>query len=309
MIRHIVKTQTFTTDFMQEVFTLAREMREVVRKGGDGSLAGKIVATLFYDPSTRTRLSFESAAGRLGATILSTEAARQFSSAAKGESLEDTIRTVQAYADLIILRYHEEGGARRAAHVSRVPIINAGDGKGQHPTQSLLDLFTIEEELGQIEGLKVALIGDLKHGRTVHSLAYLLGKFNNVELFLVAPQGLEMPDGVISYLERHDVSYRCVDSLRDLVKKEEVDVFYQTRIQRERFDDAQLIEDYEDRREEFMIRRDLVRMMPQESIILHPLPRVDEIRYGVDDDPRAKYFVQAENGVYVRMALLKMLLS
>jgi len=301
--QHITKTQTFTRDFLREIFDSAREMRKfVATKQVPPLLKDRLVATLFYEESTRTRLSFEAAANRLGAGVLSSANARQFSSVSKGETLEDTILTLSGYVDCIVLRYYKEGGAARAAHVSKVPIINGGDGSGQHPTQSLLDLFTIEDELGQIDGLSVALVGDLMHGRTVHSLAYLLGKFKNIKLYLISPDNLSMPNDIIQYLRRHEVNYVQVDDFRNIG---EFDVLYQTRIQKERFESLEL---YESSKGKLVITRDLANQMKSDSVILHPLPRVDEIRYGVDDNHRAKYFTQAENGVYVRMALLKMLL-
>lgn len=304
MIQHIIKTQVFTREFLNEVFNLSREMRKLVTDGQVAKvLSDKLIATLFYEESTRTRLSFEAAAKRLGASVLSSANARQFSSVSKGETLEDTILTLSGYVDCIILRYHKEGGAARAAHVSKVSIINGGDGKGQHPTQSLLDLFTIEDELGQIDGLSVALVGDLQHGRTVHSLAYLLGKFDKIKLYLISPQNLSMPNHIIQYLERHNIQFI---EMEDFSNIGEFDVLYQTRIQKERFDSLEL---YENSKGKLIVTRDIVNRMKNDSIILHPLPRVDEIRYGVDDNHRAKYFIQAENGVYVRMALLKMLLS
>jgi aspartate carbamoyltransferase catalytic subunit len=304
-MQHIIKTQTFTLDFLSEIFKIAKEMRECVQlKTCSFPLHGKLIATLFYEESTRTRLSFEAAAQRLGAGILSSVGARKFSSAAKGETLEDTIRVVCKYADCIVLRYHEDGGAARAAHVSSVPIINAGDGSAQHPTQSLLDLFTIEDELGQISGLSVALVGDLKHGRTVHSLAYLLGKFNNVRLHLCSPLDLRMPDDILDYLRRHNVAFTQGSTFEQII--DDVDVLYQTRIQEERFSSPQ---EYELSKGKLIITRELVNNMKQDAIIMHPLPRIDEIRYGVDDNHRAKYFKQAENGLYVRMALLKKLLG
>lgn len=310
MLQHVIKTQTFTKDLLfgdekfEGIFKSAVEMREMARKGGGDILKGKIVATWFSEESTRTRLSFESAAFKLGAGIISTTNARQFSSAAKGEILEDTVRVLHHYADCIVMRYHEEGGAARAAHVSKVPIINAGDGRGQHPTQSLLDLFTIYDELGTIDGLHVALSGDLKNGRTVHSLAYLLGKFDDITLSLVSPDNLQMPEDITTYLDRHNVKWHTYHKLEDIIS--DVNVLYQTRIQKERFFS---LKEYEQSKGVLVITRDLVNSMKIDSIILHPLPRVDEIRYSVDDNHRAKYFVQAENGLYVRMALLKMLLS
>lgn len=296
---HIIKTQNFTLDFLDEIFKSSREMRKLSTKGGIDALKGKTIATFFAEESTRTRLSFESAALKLGAGVISSANARQFSSVLKGEVLEDTIRVLDKYADCIVIRYHEEGGAARAAHVSRVPIVNAGDGSGQHPTQSLLDLFTIEDELGQVSGLKVALVGDLRNGRTVHSLAYLLGKFTDITLYLVSPSNLMMPQNITEYLTRHGVKFICTDELDKIIS--DIDVLYQTRVQKERFES---LEEYEDSKGKLIINRDLVNQMKMDAIIMHPLPRVDEIRYGVDDNHRAKYFVQAENGLYVRMALL-----
>lgn len=305
MPQHIVKTQSFTKGFMAEIFNSAREMRKIIKSGKSlNILNGKVVATLFYEESTRTRLSFETAAQKLGAGVISSTNARQFSSVSKGESLEDTIKTLHGYADCIVLRYYKEGGAARAAHFSKVPIVNGGDGSGQHPTQSLLDLFTIEDELGQIDGLKVALVGDLKHGRTVHSLAYLLGKFDNIQLRLIAPDALQMPEDILDYLERHRVGVVLDKDFRGLI--DDIDVLYQTRIQKERFDD---LSEYEKSKGMLSVTRQVANMMKNDAIIMHPLPRVDEIRYGVDDNHRAKYFIQAENGLYVRMALLKMLME
>lgn len=299
---HIIKTQNFTKEFLEEIFHLSKFHKE--KKSIDPPLVGKLIASLFYEESTRTRLSFEAAAQRLGAGILSSVGARKFSSAAKGETLEDTIRVVCKCCDCIVLRYHEEGGAQRAAHVSSVPIINAGDGSGQHPTQSLLDLFTIKDELGQIDGINVALVGDLKHGRTVHSLAYLLGKFDNVKLHLCSPPNLCMPDDILDYLRRHNIAFTFGSEIEDIV--EYVDVLYQTRIQEERFVSK---EEFESSKGKLVITRDLANRMKADAIIMHPLPRIDEIRYGVDDNHRAKYFQQAENGLYVRMALLEKILK
>lgn len=304
MIQHIVKTQPFTREFLSEIFSAARDVRKLVlEKGGSRELEGKLIATLFWEPSTRTRLSFEAAAARLGASVLSTESAEQFSSAAKGEILEDTIRVVSRYVDCIVLRHKEDDAADRAVHVSRVPIINGGSGKNQHPTQTLLDLFTIENEFGCIDGLNVALVGDLLNGRTIHSLAYLLGRFSNITLYLISPTNLRMPEGITDYLKRHGVNFVEMTDFGSVIP--EIDVLYQTRIQKERFSD---LEEYEASKGKLVVSRELANQMKFSSIILHPLPRIDEIRYGVDDNHRAKYFEQAENGLYVRMALLRYLL-
>ncbi len=300
---HIIKTQNFTNDFLNEIFKSSRIMRKYFAKDGDYPLKGKIVSTFFAEESTRTRLSFESAALKLGAGVISSANARQFSSVSKGEILEDTIKVLDKYADCIVIRWHEESGAARAAHVSKVPIISGGCGAGQHPTQSLLDLFTIEDELGQVSGLSVALVGDLKNGRTVHSLAYLLGKFSNITLYMVSPNGLRMPDDILEYLRRHDVKFMQTDDLNDAISY--VDVLYQTRIQKERF---KSLDEYENSKGKLIITRQLANQMKIDAIILHPLPRYNEIRHSCDDNHRAKYFIQAENGLYVRMALLKYLL-
>jgi aspartate carbamoyltransferase catalytic subunit len=235
---------------------------------------------------------------------MGTDNAREFSSAAKGETLEDTIRIVAAYADVIVLRHPEEGAARRAAAVSDVPIINAGDGKGQHPTQSLLDLYTIRNELGRIDGVRVAMVGDLANGRTVRSLAYLLSKFSDVELWFVAPPPVAMRSDIKAYLDQHGVRWRETRALEDVLP--EVDVVYQTRIQKERFADEAA---YEAVRGIYVIDPEVMARLPAGAIVMHPLPRLDEIDPIVDADPRAAYFRQARNGVHIRMALLDMVLS
>ena len=274
MIRHIIKTQTFDRDFINEVFKTTKEMRQLVVHGNSNVLKSKIIGTLFYEPSTRTRLSFESAALRLGAKVISTENAREFSSVSKGESLQDTIRVMDKYCDCIVLRYHEKGGAQDAAHVSKVPVINAGDGNGQHPTQSLLDLFTIEDELGMIDGLKIVFSGDLKYGRTVHSLAYLLGKHKDIVIHLASPSGFEMPDDILRYLDKHNVQYHISNSLHKVIKEESIDAVYQTRNQKEKMDSDDTYN-----KEEFILTREIASLLDSDAIILHPLPRTEEIRY------------------------------
>jgi aspartate carbamoyltransferase catalytic subunit len=285
---------------LEELFDRARAMETVVARGGSKLLDGMIMASLFYEESTRTRFSFESAMLRLGGTVISTENARQFSSVSKGETLEDTIRILNGYADVIVMRHYESGAARRAADISRVPIINAGDGTGQHPTQAFLDLYTIQKELGHIDGIRIAMVGDLANGRTVRSLCYLLTKYRDVRIDLVAPEVVRMRDDIKEYLARNDVRFVERDDLRAIAP--DVDVLYQTRIQKERFGDR--TEDYLAARGVYIVDRDLVSSMKQDSIIMHPLPRVDEIEVDVDGDPRAAYFRQAQNGLYIRMALL-----
>lgn len=298
-LRHVLEAQQFDRTRLDELFVTAREM-EVVARSTAKPLSGKLIASLFYEPSTRTRLSFEAAMHRLGGRVISTENAREFSSAAKGETLEDTIRIVGGYTDGIVLRHYEAGAARRAAAVSAVPIINAGDGPGQHPTQSLLDLYTIQKELGQIDGLHIALVGDLAYGRTVRSLCYLLAKYRDVRLTFVAPPVVQMRDDIRDYLTRHGVPFEEAEDLEEVAGR--VDVIYNTRIQKERFGDR--LEDYESARGVYVVNRAVLDRMRPEAIVLHPLPRLDEITPEVDADPRAAYFRQAKNGLYVRMALL-----
>ncbi len=298
-LKHVIESQQFDRETLDNLFDLSAKMEKYSQK--DKVLHNKIMASLFYEPSTRTRMSFESAMIRLGGTVISTESAGQFSSAAKGETLEDTIRIISTYSDVIVLRHYESGASQRACSVSRVPIINAGDGAGQHPTQALLDLYTIKKEKGKIDGIKIALVGDLYYGRTVRSLSYLLAKYDNIFIYFCAPRVVRMRDDIKEYLTRHNVKWEEDDDLKRVAKK--VDVIYQTRIQRERFADKQ--EEYNEAKGIYVINKELMQHVPDDTIILHPLPRVDEISPEVDDDPRAAYFRQAENGLYVRMALLK----
>jgi len=302
---HVIEAQQFDRKLLTEIFAVTKEMEEVVSRYGSSILSQRIMASLFYEPSTRTRLSFESAMFRLGGDVITTESAREFSSAAKGETLEDTIRIIEGYSDVIVMRHFESGSARRAADVSSVPIINAGDGPGQHPTQSLLDVYTIQKEIGQLDGIKVAMVGDLANGRTARSLAYLLSKYEDVKVFFVAPHVVRMKDDIKSHLDENGIEWEEADDLIAVVK--EVDVVYMTRIQRERFGDR--IEDYEKARGKYIIDDRTMAALPDTSVVLHPLPRVDEIAPEVDSDPRAAYFRQAHNGLYIRMALLRMVLD
>ena len=300
MLKHLVETQQLDRELLQSLFTLATSLENY----RDLSLNGKILASLFYEPSTRTRFSFESAMMRLGGDILTAENANEFSSAAKGETLEDTIRIMDQFADVIVLRHPEIGAALRAAAVSKVPIINAGDGAGQHPTQALLDLYTIEREIGRIDGIHVALVGDLKYGRAPRSIAYLLGKYNDVRVTLVSPKELSISGEIKEYFDRHNVKYDEIEMLNGVMS--EADVIYQTRIQKERFTGR---EEYERFRGRYIIDRSMADSMKDGSIIIHPLPRVGEITPEVDDSPHAVYFKQVGYGLMVRMALLKILLG
>ena len=302
---HVIEAQQFSREVMKGIFDLTREMEQVVSRYGSNILNRRIMATLFYEPSTRTRLSFEAAMYRLGGEVITTESAREFSSAAKGETLEDTIRIVEGYADVIVLRHYESGAAQRAADVAAVPILNAGDGPGQHPTQALLDVYTIQKEIGGLDGIRVALVGDLANGRTARSLAYLLTKYEDVKLYFVAPDMVRMKDDIKAYLTEHGVGFEEEEDLMKVMA--EVDVVYQTRIQRERFGDR--IADYEAVRGKYIIDPAAMASLSDDAIVMHPLPRVDEIDPAVDKDPRAAYFRQAHNGVYIRMALLQMVLG
>jgi aspartate carbamoyltransferase catalytic subunit len=303
-LHHVIEAQQFDRSSLNEIFRVAAEMEEVVSFGSSDLLHSKTMASLFYEPSTRTRFSFEAAMAKLGGKVITTENAREFSSVAKGETLEDTIRIIEGYVDLIVLRHFESGAAMRAARIAHIPIINAGDGPGQHPTQALLDLYTIQKEKGRLDNLSVALVGDLANGRAVRSLVYLLGKYENITFYFVAPDVVRMKDDIKDYLTRHNVRYIEEIDLRKVLP--EVDVIYQTRIQKERFGDR--ISDYEKARGIYIINREILHYMRDDAIIMHPLPRVDEITPEVDDDPRAAYFREARNGLYIRMALLKMVL-
>lgn len=299
-MRHIIESQQFDRRFLKMLFARADELEE----GWSGALHGKILASLFYEPSTRTRFSFESAMLRLGGSTLSTENAREFSSASKGETLEDSIRITSGYADVVVLRHFEADAAKRAAAAASVPIINAGCGIGQHPTQALLDLYTIQRERGTIDSTTVTMVGDLKHGRTVRSLAYLLGKFKDIRICFVAPLALQIGDDITEYLDRHNVSYAKTDRLEQGIHV--ADVLYQTRIQKERIADPSL---YENVAPFYRIDRVYARLMRPGAILMHPLPRIDEITPDVDDLPQAVYFKQARYGLLVRMALLEWVLD
>lgn len=296
---------------LNELFTTTERMERIGEMRNISTLAGFTMASLFYEPSTRTRLSFESAMLRLGGNVIGTENAREFSSAAKGESLEHTIRVVGGYANVIALRHYQAGAAKRAAGVSPVPVINAGDGAGQHPTQALLDLYTIRRELGVIDGISVAMVGDLANGRTTRSLAYLLAKFSVGRIYFVAPPSVRMGDDIKHHLDEHRVRWEESDDLHAVARA--ANVIYATRIQQERFGDR--IDDYREACGKFVIDGALLAAMPDKTIIMHPLPinrendGVPEIAPEVDDDPRAAYFRQARNGLYVRMALLSHILE
>jgi aspartate carbamoyltransferase catalytic subunit len=304
-LSHVVESQQFDRPLLEQVMKIAEAMEGVVDGGGSDELHGRVMATLFYEPSTRTRLSFEAAMLRLGGGVMGTESAGQFSSVAKGETLEDTIRIVSGYCDVLVLRHFEVGASKRAAAVSPVPVINAGDGPGQHPTQALLDLYTIRKERGRVDGLRIAMVGDLANGRTVRSLSYLLSKFDDVHLTFVAPPAVAMGSDIKSHLQERGIEYRETEDLDGVLP--EVDVVYQTRIQKERFADR--MDEYRRVSGVYVMDAASLSRMRADAVLMHPLPRVDEIREEVDADPRAAYFRQARNGLFIRMALLRMLLN
>lgn len=265
-------------------------------------LDGYVVATLFFEPSTRTRLSFESAASRLGAQVIGFSEAGS-SSVSKGESLNDTILTVSNYADIIVMRHPREGSARYASEVSPVPIINAGDGANQHPTQTLLDMYSIRKTQGKLDNLQIAFVGDLKYGRTVHSLTFALCNFN-ATFHLVSPEELKLPSYVKRKIKDNKLDYFQYTDMNEVIPQ--VDILYMTRIQKERFSDP--IE-YEKVKNAYILRNDMLQGAKKSMRVLHPLPRVNEIEMDVDPNPMAYYFQQAQNGVYVRQALLASILG
>jgi len=299
-LRHVVESQQFTVPLLMELFDRTRLMERVVARGGTLDYQSRILATLFYEPSTRTRFSFEAAMYRLGGSVLSTEHAKAFSSEIEGEQVEDSIRIIGGYSDVIVIRHNEEGGAKRAALVSPVPVINAGDGNGgQHPTQALLDLYTIYRER-PLDGLSIAFIGELDRGRTARSLAYLLAKFERVKIFFVAPPEMQIKPDILDYLDRHEIDFELESDIGRVVS--EVDVVYQTRIRPDRVSGVPALK-------RFAVDSSVLQKMKSDAMILHPLPRTVELDKKVDDDPRALYFRQAKNGLYVRMAILTMLLD
>jgi len=305
-LKHIISTTQLLNRKLQEhLFVSAAQMeRDDAQRTLSRPLSGRILATIFYEPSTRTRLSFEAAMQKLGGGVLTAENARDSSSAAKGESIADAIRVISGYADVIALRHYEEGAAKAAAKISPVPLINAGDGIGEHPTQALADIYTIEKELGGREGLRVALVGDLLYGRTIHSLLPLLCLYPGVQIDLVSPAQLRLPAKYIQHLERQGVHFRESDKLGASIKS--ADVIYITRVQKERFASPQ---EYEAIKDVYVIDSKIADKLKRHAIIMHALPRVNEIAPEVDSNSRAAYFRQAKNALYIRMALLNYLLA
>lgn len=302
--KDILSVSQFDTGTLDYVFEHADEMRAMVKEvGGNELLKGRVLACLFYEPSTRTSASFISAMERLGGSVIPITQGVQFSSVSKGETLPDTIRTLEQYSDVIVLRHPEIGSAKVAADYASVPIINAGDGPGEHPTQALLDLYTIQDELGTINGLKIAMVGDLRYGRTVHSLTKLLLHYD-VSLRFVSPEILRLPLTIMNQVLDSGMNVRETHDVADVI--ENVDVLYVTRVQKERFSD---LAQYEEVKNHYEITPELMAKAKDKMVVMHPLPRVGEIHYAVDNDPRAAYFRQVQNGMYIRMALLSSVLG
>jgi aspartate carbamoyltransferase catalytic subunit len=297
--RSLVSIDDLTTDEILRILDLAAEFEE---QPTQKLLDGKVVATLFFEPSTRTRLSFESAVNRLGGKIVGFSDASS-SSVSKGETLNDTIRTVSNYCDMIVMRHPIEGSARYASEISKVPVINAGDGANQHPTQTLLDLYSIKKTQGRLDGLNIFLVGDLKYGRTVHSLMLAMARWNATFNF-ISPEELRMPDEYKLFLDSIGLKYYEHSDFTDIVSK--ADIIYMTRVQRERFSDP--IE-YEKVKNVYVLRDSMLKNTKPTMRILHPLPRVNEIHTDVDSNPKAYYFEQALNGVFTRQAIICSLLG
>ncbi|MEM0360795.1 MAG: aspartate carbamoyltransferase [Candidatus Diapherotrites archaeon] len=298
----VVSIHDFSREAIEAVLEKAFEMEKMPIEKKSKVLQGKTVASLFFEPSTRTRLSFETAIQNLGGRVIGFADAG-VSSTKKGETLSDSIRTVAGYSDAIIMRHYIEGAARRAAEVSPVPVINGGDGANQHPTQTLLDLFTIKKAFGKISNLKIGLLGDLKYGRTVHSLAIALSMFENIELFFIAPPMLSMPQEIKDEIREKTRFEECIELEKCI---ESLDVLYATRIQKERFPDPT---EYEKVKDAYVIGVETLQKVKPSFKLMHPLPRVNEISTEVDKTPFALYFEQAKNGIPVREALLAMLVG
>ncbi len=301
-MRHLMSPLDFTVEELDKIFNLAGEIEKDPKRFAH-VCDGKKLATCFYEPSTRTRLSFEAAMMNLGGNVIGFSEASS-SSAAKGESVSDTIRVISCYADICAMRHPKEGAPMVAASKSLIPVINAGDGGHQHPTQTLTDLLTIRSLKGRLGGYTIGLCGDLKFGRTVHSLIRALLRYENIHFVFISPEELKIPDYIIDELNEKNASYEEVIKLDDVMGK--LDILYMTRVQRERFFNE---EDYIRLKNFYILTKEKMLLAKPDMIVLHPLPRVNEISVEVDDDPRAAYFKQAQYGVYVRMALIMTLLN
>ena len=297
-MKDIISMNDMSKEEILEILEIAKKIEKTSEEEKLNFLKGKIIATLFFEPSTRTKMSFESAAFRLGAQVLQLPPL-ELSSVKKGESFSDTIKMVESYSDVIVVRHPNDGAARLASTTSQKPVLNAGDGSNQHPSQTLLDLYTIKDEKGTLNNLSIAFVGDLKYGRTVHSLVKALTHFNPT-IYFVAPKILQMPSYLIDDLDKNNIKYEILEDFRDCLDK--IDVFYMTRIQKERFPD---IEDYEKLKGVYVInKKNILGKCKEDMIILHPLPRVDEISTDLDETKHALYFKQAKNGIPIRQAMM-----
>jgi aspartate carbamoyltransferase len=302
-IKDIISMNDMSKEEILNILKIAKKIEDTSEEEKLKFLHGKIISTLFFEPSTRTKMSFESAALRLGAEILHFPPL-ELTSLKKGESFTDTIKMVESYSDVIVVRHPYDGAARLAANTSKKPVLNAGDGSNQHPSQTLLDLYTILKEKGTLNNISIAFVGDLKYGRTVHSLVKALTHFNP-KIYFISPEILQMPQYLLDDLDKNNVKYEILKDFRDCLNK--IDVFYMTRIQRERFPD---IEDYEKVKGVYVINKEnIVGKCKENMIILHPLPRVDEIATDLDDTKYALYFKQAKNGIPVRQAMIMTVLD
>ena len=301
-MRHLMNPLDFSVEELDRLFETARDIESNMPKYAH-ACEGKKLATCFYEPSTRTRLSFEAAMLNLGGSVLGFSDAAS-SSASKGESVADTIRIISCYADICAMRHPKEGAPMVAASVSGIPVINAGDGGHQHPTQTLTDLMTIRTLKGRLDRLTIGLCGDLKFGRTVHSLINALVRYDNVRFIFISPDELRVPDYITEMLKDKDIPYEEVMQLEEIMPR--LDILYMTRVQKERFFNE---EDYVRLKDYYILDKAKLNLAPKDMLVLHPLPRVNEISVEVDDDPRAAYFKQARYGVYVRMALIMRLLE
>ncbi|OEC83636.1 aspartate carbamoyltransferase [Photobacterium damselae subsp. damselae] len=299
--KHIISIPEFTRDELELVVETAGKLKA---EPNPELLKNKVVASCFFEPSTRTRLSFETAVQRLGGTVIGFDNGGNTSLAKKGETLADSVQVISSYVDAFVMRHPQEGAARLASEFSNgVPIINGGDGANQHPTQTLLDLFTIQETQGRLDDISIAFVGDLKYGRTVHSLTQALSKFNNVRFYFIAPEVLAMPEYICEELDDAGITYSLHSNIEEVLP--ELDILYMTRVQKERFDESE----YAHIKSAFVLNAKMLEEARPNMKIMHPLPRIDEITTDVDKTPHAYYFQQAENGVYARQALLALVLN
>lgn len=297
--KDIISISEFSKDHIELILKTARDLKAHPR---NDLLKDKVIGVTFFEGSTRTRLSFETAIHRLGGQVIGFPDAGNTSLGKKGETLMDSIRIITSYTDALVIRHNKEGAARLAADIAPVPVINAGDGANQHPSQTMLDLFTIYETQGRLDEIKIAFVGDLKYGRTVHSLAEALSMYN-ARIYLVSPDSLAMPQYILDHLDKCGIKYSCHKTLEEVIP--EVDILYMTRVQKERFDETE----YQHLRSKFILTNGMLADAKDNMKILHPLPRIDEITLDVDDNPHAYYFKQAANGVYAREAILSLVMN